>query len=733
LRPVAVSPEGGDAVEFAHPIARRVARERSTVLPAVPSKRRTAFWRKRTALVGLTVLAAGAGTLAALSLRPGGTDVPVVAIGEISPRGDADTLGLAKSVVDMLATNLARVPSLRVVSSVRMYELIAALHDGTEPPAWASAARRAGADELVEGSLYRSGGELRLDVRRVDLRTGAVSRAYSVRGSDPFDLVDRATAEIAADLGLSFGETRFADATTRSLVAYRFYEEGLRSWAIADSRAASRLFDAAVAEDSTFAMALHYALRTRAAKNLPVSPFERATLMRLAARATERERLLIHSAWTNAKSPAFVAIAETLAVRYPTEPDGHYLLGVARFGVGDFVGALPHFRRVIEMDSLGLRGTSARCRACDALSMTAETYVFLDSAAAAERLARDWLRVQPQSAQPWHGLARSLEIQGRFDEALVSRHKAVSLDPEWEYETVYPATVRLRAGDFRRADQLLREIASDGSVDDRSKALWFLTISLRNQGRLTEALDAARRLVAMNGPLGVAAMQHEAQVLFEMGRFRAAVAHFDSVAHVTPPAVNDEWITRHRTWNLTHSAAPLAALRDTAALAALADSVQWWGERSGYERDLRLHHHVRGLLDALRGRLEPAAGEFQRAIYSPTTGYTRTNLESARVLIALGRPRDAVALLQSSLRGELQASNLYVTRTELHELLGVAWQAAGQRDSAIVHSERVLDAWRDADVSFHARRDSVRARLQVLKQAEPRAATVRSPDRGRDK
>ena len=711
LRPLQASSDAGDALEFAHPITRRVARERLTASTVAPPLRRTPIWRRRTAMLGVGILVAAAGTLAALSLRPKAATVPIVAIGQISPRGDADTLGIAQAVVDMLATNLARVSTLRVVSSVRMYELIAALRVGNEPPAWATAARRAGAGELVEGSLYRSGEALRLDLRRVDLRTGAVTRAYSVRGTDPFDLVDRATAEIATDLGLALGNTRFADATTRSLVAYRFYEEGLRSWAVADIRAASRLFEAAVDEDSTFALAMHYALAARRARYNPVSREERATLMRLAERATDRERLLIRSAWKSARSPEFVAIAETLATRYPTEPDGHQLLGEARIGMADFVGAVPFFRRVVEMDSLGLHGTSARCRACGALRTLADAYIHMDSAAASERTTRDWVRVQPRSAEAWHALAHSLEIQERYDEALTSRRTAVSLTPGWEYEVHYPAMMHMRAGEFRRADELLWQLAANGSVNDRTNARWLLTISLRNQGRLAEALDVSRQSIASPGTVGVGALQHHAQVMFEMGRWRDAAMLSDSIVRLAPPDTLDEWIPRHRTWNLTHRATALAALRDTAALAVLADTVRWWGAHSGYERDVRLHHYVRGLLHALNGELEPAVVAFQRSIYSPTTGFTRTNLELARVLIALGRPREAVATLQSALRGELEASNLYVTRTDLHELLGRAWQAAGQPDSAAVHYRRVLDAWHDADPVFHARRDSVRAQL----------------------
>jgi hypothetical protein len=80
----------------------------------------------------------------------------------------------------------------------------------------------------------------------------------------------------------------------------------------------------------------------------------------------------------------------------------------------------------------------------------------------------------------------------------------------------------------------------------------------------------------------------------------------------------------------------------------------------------------------------------------------------------LGRPSEAVAVLQSALRGGIEGSSLYVTQTELHEALGGAWEAAGRLDSAVVQYRHVVAAWRDADPGFRARRDSVRSRLTMF-------------------
>lgn len=58
----------------------------------------------------------------------------------------------------------------------------------------------------------------------------------------------------------------------------------------------------------------------------------------------------------------------------------------------------------------------------------------------------------------------------------------------------------------------------------------------------------------------------------------------------------------------------------------------------------------------------------------------------------------------------LDASNLYVNRVEVHELLARAWDDAGVRDSAAAHYAVVAKAWANADSAFAARRDVARSR-----------------------
>jgi predicted Zn-dependent protease len=174
-------------------------------------------------------------------------------------------------------------------------------------------------------------------------------------------------------------------------------------------------------------------------------------------------------------------------------------------------------------------------------------------------------------------------------------------------------------------------------------------------------------------------------------------------------------VARALSWPLSHAATAWAAAGDTAQLATLVDSLTRLHVLESYVRGRRLHHHARGLLLRARGRDAEAAVELRRAIWSPTVGYTRTNLELGRVLVRLGRPREAAAVLAPALRGDLESNNYYVTHTELHEALGQAFDAAGQRDSAAAHYAWVAAAWSAGDAAFRQRAAAARRRAAALR------------------
>jgi len=512
------------------------------------------------------------------------------------------------------------------------------------------------------------------------------------------------------------------DVTTRSVTAYRLYERGLRAHYHGDVATARSLFDAAVAEDSLFPLAQYYSAVVTGDQAESRRRLERAR--RLAPRATDLERLTIMAGWAGAMAPAAQrAIAETLAIRYPTELAGYLNLGVALVSDGEYIAALRPLARVVELDSVGLRDPSAECAACGALRWMVRAYLLADSLAAAERVARQWVRLEPRSPAAVRAFVEVLDVQGRgaTGDSLIRASGARVLETA---DALYRRAANLiRAGDYNAAQRLLGDVIETAGTYDQIDAYWLLAIALRDQGRLAEALDVTRRLRAvaprtqhgLAGPSSPAAL--EAQLLLELGKPRLAAALFDSIARGREELDSDASAARRAAWNLTHSAGARAAAGDPAGVRRLIDSVQSLGRSSGFALDGRLYHHVRGVWLATQGDDEAAVAEFRRAMLSRNFGYTRTNYELARALIRLGRPAEAVAALQPALQGSVDESNLYVTRSEIHELLAEAWEAAGRRDSAEVHYRTVAAAWRRADPALRRRWEHARDRVAPVELA----------------
>jgi hypothetical protein len=335
-------------------------------------------------------------------------------------------------------------------------------------------------------------------------------------------------------------------------------------------------------------------------------------------------------------------------------------------------------------------------------------------------VARRWLRLRPGSETAINWLVTVLELRDRPREADSAFQSIAPQDRSYTEMVEFRALHLIRLADYAAADEMLRAQLRGDKPGQEADALWNLAISLREQGRLVEALDAAHRIrepstrIAgrLDGLLPLNIM--EALALIDIGRPTAAAALFDSMAAQRSAEMVPSQLARTRAFMLTQAASARFAAGETASLARLADSIQALGIESGYGRDRRLHHHVRGLLFAARGSDRTAIGELEAAIYSRPAGYTRTNYELARVYLRARRPRDAVAVLQPVLRGPLDASNLYLNRIELQELLAQAWDSAARPDSAVAHYMVVARTWAAGDPSFKARAQRAQARASEL-------------------
>ena len=690
-----------------------------TVRSAAPARPAAGRWLIRSAAAAALILGAvGAGNLLH-------HQESVLAVGAVRYLG-ADSTGAASELTDMLATSLGRLAGIQVLSGFRVRELAGRL--AAEPGAenLAQAARAAGATDLVEGVVHPApGGVLRFELRQVDLRSGSVRAVYRVDGRDPFELADSATARLAAAYRVPRPAEALSSVTTSSLVAYRLYDEGLGAWAAGDADMAHRLFTAALREDSTFALAAYRSWMAAISLELPSTVAETELVERLAAQAPQRERLFIQGALAAYYSdPGALALADSLVATYPKEPEAFALLSTVASAAGAFEHAVQAARTGRQLFGPLPTRSGERCPQCDLYARELDVLLAMDSLERAEQVAREWVRLLPAWPAGWYALGRVLDNGFQFDAAMAAWATADSLSRVAPDRSLLTREgLFLRAGRFRDVDRAMADRLRD-TPDPGGAERWYLFISWRNQGRLREAL----RLVTTGraGPFDQAPPWHPTdakligQARFELGDYPGALAAFEAACRTIPEGVSGSQdfhragqIARQRSWCLTHQATTLAAMGDTAALPTLADSIERVGARSLFGRDVRLHHYVRGLLAAARGRDSTAAEQFRAAIFSPTYGYTRVNLELGRTLLRLHRPAEAIPVVRAALHGPQDASNLYVTHTELHELLGDLFAASGARDSAAAEYRWVATAWARSDSDWRPRRERA-VRLAAL-------------------
>jgi tetratricopeptide (TPR) repeat protein len=495
----------------------------------------------------------------------------------------------------------------------------------------------------------------------------------------------------------------------------------LRAYYQFEPRSALRLFRSAIREDTSFAMAYYYAWRAAAGIADPETQDLGMSAIELAARAGPRDRLLILTHLGAASSdPRALAAAETLATNYPNDPEALVRAGeVAR----DVSQATRLLNQSIAIDSAAGVVPKSICRMCFALSSLAGRYAWEDSLGAAITTMRRWIRLRPGDGIAWCGLADYMTADGNRAAADSATRRCDAAGGFGANQHLAQLVSMLRFEDVAAANRECRDGLATMDLPAYEQYRWYCTIALRMQGRMREAQLLARQ--GRSGVFGLRVAPHgfngpsvinEPILLTETGNPAAAVPMFRRMypeTYAPNKRLPEGTVARNATWTMTLAATAAADAGDTVLARAYVDSIANMGQRSLFPRDPMLHHFVRGLLHARAGQLEQAVTEYRRAIVSPAYGYTRMNVELARTLLALNRPMEGIPVIRAALHGGIEGSNLYVTRTELHEVLAQLHAAAGQRDSAAVHYAFVERAWRSADPQYRSRYEAARAAVSV--------------------
>lgn len=594
---------------------------------------------------------------------------------------------LGRVITDALRIDLLESSTVRVVDPADVREVLQRMGRGGEDPLVGEEAReaalRGGWKATIEGDVAPVGGGYLLTARVVAAADGQVLAGFreQARGGDELlSAIDRLSKAIRTKVGESLrsvqGGMPLEAVSTSSLDALRLYSQATRL-DTTDPQRAIELYEAAVARDTTFAMAYRklgaVLSNTGLGHRREVEVVSRAYALR--DRLNERER---------AHTTAF----------YHLNITGDYAAAVAAYRnvldrwPDDYIAlnnlALAHIRaRQDEEATAVLEGIDGALSATNIINLMDARFALGDTAGARELLeqARETRLGDLPADGPYR--AALLSAMGEIEEA------GVLLD---SLRTVH--------------HDMLGRTWLDGAAAALALTRGHIVRARRLQA---EAEDRFRRAGLTPQRLGVELAATVA--LLDVTRDRAAALRaVDEMLAAEPLEGLDAY---ERPYLQAAQVLAKAGAPDRAARLLDEYEAAVPAEHRGEARPRLLG--ARGLVALEQGRNAEAVRLLEEA--------TRTSPCAICLLPELGRAYAASERLDDAIDAHerfLDTPVLFRFPAPGYQLprvledLGLLYEARGDRARAAATYARLLDLWADADAPLAARREAARARLQAL-------------------
>ncbi len=703
-------------------------------LPVGPGVARLRRVRLSHVVLGVVALGAvGWGLLTRLprAVAPA-SSAATIAVLPFAVRGGDDIAYLGDGIVNLLSTSLDGAGDLRSVDPRALLGAVRRQGGGAlDPDRAATIAATFGAGSYVLGDIVQAGERLRIDATLYNRGgPGPTRAAVTVEGdvADVFRLVDALARLLAARSNIRGGRvTRIAAVTTGSLPALKAYLEGETEFRAGRFNAAVDAFEAAVAADTAFALAYY---RLSVATEWALRPDDANAAAELAvrhaARLSQHDRALL-DALLAARRGDFVEAERryrAIVALYPDDVEAWFQLGEVLFHAGRLFGrpltdSRAPFDRVVALEP----------EHATALIHLVRIAAVDRDAVLGDSLADRVLRLNPSGDRVLEVEALRLDLRGEgadwdgFAAALSNAEPAVALQgifSVYEYGTNLAAAERLLAG-----------LTGAESPELRTAARMRLAHAQALQGRWREARET---MAAPDAAHSVELLVHRAflatlpffpiaaDTLRQLARTLTA---WDATAEPPNPLpsayfnVHDGLYPAIRIYLLGLVADRLG---DSAGTRRYADELgRWRGPPRSADVARRWELGLRARVLVARGRpaealalLEPAmrAGDYERKLFSPLFSHAAERFLIGALLAESGRPDDAREWL-----GSMQGFAMFDRTLEAPAAwrIGQLFERQGQPDSAAAYYARVVDLWRDADPELQPMVADARARLAALR------------------
>ena len=391
--------------------------------------------------------------------RPSIAVLPFVNLG-----GDPDQDYFAEGIAEDLITELSKISGLFVAARQSSF----ALEPSARAPIDASARLRVG--HLLEGSVRRAGGRLRLTVRLVDGATGGQvwAERYDRTLTDIFTVQDEITRSIVAALEIRLLQAErlaLARPPTANIDAYNHYLRGLYllgHHVRPSYELARRMFVRATELDPDFARAL-------------------------AGIAECDINLYMHCGVTVALDGLLATTARAVALE-PSLAGAHAARGVALAASGQGVEAERSFQQAIDVDPDHAGAHYVYARACIAQGRSAEAAELLRRAADLAPADVGYLNLL---SGLYAGLGRDADVKATARESLSRCQRQLAVKPESALAAYTGALALANLGERQRALEWARRALA--IEPDDHMTLYNVACVYSELGLLDEAVDLLER------------------------------------------------------------------------------------------------------------------------------------------------------------------------------------------------------------------------------------------------
>ena len=548
-------------------------------------------WPKRRRIWFALAAALIVGTLVAWNLiTPNGEPAPEKSIAVLpfaNLGAEKENAFFADGVQDEILSDLAKVADLKVISrtSVLPYK------SGT-PRNLREIARALGVSHVVEGSVQRVGGRVRVTVQLIDARTDAHlwAETYDRELADVFSIQDEIAQRIADQLRAKISPSEKAamnEPPTADLTAYSLYVQAkaLMSWTDWDEGQQSRnkvvnLLQEAIRRDPGFVLAhcllakkysgLHARAYYTGHDSAPVDELWKQTIDRAMRLRPDMGEPHVAAARYYLFTNDFAAAARELAIARPLLPndaEAFFIAGRVARRLNRWEESLAEVLKAYELDPHNGELVNWTCEHYRYIRRYAEGEQFAHRAMASMPEVTSSLHVQLAAFKLAEGDSRAAQeilarvppeigAETRYKTALYLRDydlaaRVLAAAPAEEAEETFGGkpprslangTLAHARGDNQAAQTAFlaaREDWEDASNHRRRDELYFIALAQLDAGlgRKEEAIREAQRAVelvpiARDAIFGPELMLHLASVYAWTGEYRLAIEKLEIIAKI---------------------------------------------------------------------------------------------------------------------------------------------------------------------------------------------------------